>query len=411
MVKGTSAFATLPRSIFLLAAALLLMRAAENFYAPILPLYVRVLDAAIPLSLAGLVVGIHRLGMVIASPVAGNWCDRIGYRKPFIIGVVVTSIASVLGGLALGAADLTIYRILSGLGYGTLSIAAFVFVNGITTTRNRATAMSLISASTLAGAALGPFPGGYIAESLEPILLGYRATFYSGGLLQLLVGVYAFFLIRGGVTAAAQAAPANKGVSLYTMALKHKDVAITSLAGFLFGLSFGAFLYFTVPLLGESLGFGPSRIGWIISSFGFGHVLGSLIMGPLSDRMGKRKPFVFLALLSPGVLILLFSQVDQILPMVVITFFIGLLTAPCCGIVPAMMAEFMPRTPASAMALQRAAEMLGIFAGPVFGGLMLDISGFSTAFIAYAAITIAGSFIFLFSVREPASAGTDLPPS
>ena len=94
MLKGFSPFATLPRTVFLLAVALLFMRAAENFYTPILPLYVRVLDAAIPLFLAGLVVGIHRLGMVVASPITGNWCDRIGYRKPFIIGVVVTGIAS-----------------------------------------------------------------------------------------------------------------------------------------------------------------------------------------------------------------------------------------------------------------------------------------------------------------------------
>ncbi len=401
MLKGVSTFATLPRAVFLLAAALLFMRSAENFYAPILPLYVRVLDASIPLFLVGLVVGIHRLGMVVASPIAGNWCDRIGYRKPFIIGVIATSVASVLGGLAFGAADLTFYRILSGLGYGTLSIAVMVFVNSVTTPQNRATAMSLLSASALAGAALGPLPGGYIAESLTPVLFGYRATFYGGGLVQILVGVYAFFLIRGRGMVTAQVAPTSSGGSLYTLALRHKGVAITSLCIFLFGLSYGAFLFFTVPLLGESLGFGPVRIGWIISSFGFGHVIGALIMGPLSDKMGRRKPFVFLALLSTGVLLLLFSLVDQVLLMVAITSLIGFLSAPLCGIVPAMVCELLPESPASAMALQRSAENLGIFVGPILGGLILSISGFSTALIAYAAITIVGSLIFLLGVREP----------
>ena len=47
MLKGVSTFATLPRAVFLLAAAMLFMRSAENFYVPILPLYVRVLDASI----------------------------------------------------------------------------------------------------------------------------------------------------------------------------------------------------------------------------------------------------------------------------------------------------------------------------------------------------------------------------
>jgi len=221
-------------------------------------------------------------------------------------------------------------------------------------------------------------------------------------LVQLLVGVFAFFLIRDGGMATGEAAPTSKGVSLYVLALRHKGVAITSLGVFLFGLSHGAFLYFTVPLLGESLGFGPARIGWIISGFGFGHVVGALITGPLSDKTGRRKPFVFISLLSPGVLILLFSLMDQVLLMVAITFLIGFLTAPCCGIVPAMVAELLPQAPASAIALQRSSQMLGIFVGPIFGGLILGIWGFSIAFIAYAAITIVGSLVFLLSVPEPA---------
>ena len=401
VTQGFSAFSTLPRPVYLLSIALLLMRSAEHFYVPILPLYVRVLDASIPMFLVGLVVGIHRLGMVIANPIAGSWCDRIGFRKPFLIGVVITSAASALGGAALGAADLTLYRILSGIGYGTLTMAAMGFINSVTTPQNRATAMSLLSASTLAGAALGPFPGGYIAESLASVLSGYRWTFFSGGLVQILVGVAAFFLIRDRAAIARRMPLAAKGLSLYTLALRHKNVSVTALSIFLFGLSHGAFLYFTVPLLGESLGFGPVRIGWIISGFGFGHVLGALIMGPLSDKAGKRKPFLFLALLWPGILILLFSLVDTVAPMVAITFVYGFVTAPCCGILPALAAELLPEAPTSSIALQNSAEMLGIFVGPIIGGLILSAFGFSVALVTYGVITIAGSLIFQLSVPEP----------
>lgn len=89
--KGRGIFATIPKSIFFLSIALMLMRCAESFFVPILPLYVRVLDASIPLSIIGLVTGINRLGAVIASPGAGGWCDRIGFSKPFMIGVFVVS--------------------------------------------------------------------------------------------------------------------------------------------------------------------------------------------------------------------------------------------------------------------------------------------------------------------------------
>ncbi len=401
--RVVSTFATLPRPVYLLSAALLLMRSAEHFYVPILPLYVRVLDATAPLFLVGLVVGIHRLGMVVSNPIAGSWCDRIGYRKPFMVGVVVASIASALGGVAVGGADLTMYRILAGIGSGTMTMAAMGFINSVTTPQNRATAMSLLSASVLAGAALGPFPGGYIAESMSTVLSGYRWTFYSGGLVQILVGLAAFFLIHDTVAATARTSPGSRGVSLYTVALRHKNVSITALSIFLFGLSHGAFLYFTVPLLGESLGFGPTRIGWVISAFGVGHVLGALVMGPLSDRLGKRKPFLFISLLSPGLLILLFALTDTVAPMIAISFVYGFFTAPCCGILPALAAELLPEAPTSSIALQNSAEMLGIFVGPIVGGLLLDAFSFSTALVVYGAVTIVGSLVFQFNVPEPAT--------
>src|SRR3972149_2288998 len=186
----------LPRALWFLAAAMLLIRSAEVFYVPIMPLYARLLDVGVPLIVIGLVTSIDRLGAVLINPFAGRWADAVGQRRPYIIGVGITSIASVLGGLATGIVDLGAYRLISGIGYGTLTIAAMSYVSDATTTRNRATAMSIFSASKLAGAALGPLPGGYISESFAPALAGYRATFFAGGLLELLVGASAFFMIR-----------------------------------------------------------------------------------------------------------------------------------------------------------------------------------------------------------------------
>jgi MFS family permease len=397
--ERASGYASLPKNVFLLSAALLVMRSAETFYAPILPLYARVLDASIALFWVGVVTGIHRLGSVIMNPIAGPWCDRTGQRKPFIVGVLVASVASILGGLAFSVADLTLYRLLSGVGYGTLTIAALSYINSVTTIQNRATAMSLLSASTLAGAALGPFPGGYIAESFTPAILGYRMTFYSGGLIQLLVGIGAFFLIRQGMRSRRAMSEAGGKLSFSTI-FRNRGVTITSGTALLFGVSHGAFMYFTIPLLGDSLGFSPSRIGWIISAFGFGHVIGALFMGPLSDKVGKRKPFVFMAVFGVGVLILVFSLLKSLPLMIATTFAIGLVTAPCCGIVPALVAELAPRLPATAMALQKASEQFGLFVGPMIGGILIPILGFSHAMVVYAAIAICGSFMFLSSVVE-----------
>jgi len=122
----------------------MLMRGAESLVVPILPLYVKLLNASIVLSLVGLVTSINRLGTVFATPIVGRWCDRIGYSKPLMIGVFVASGACVLGGVSFGAIDLGLWRLLSGIGYGTVTLATLAFANRVTTLKNRATAMSLI---------------------------------------------------------------------------------------------------------------------------------------------------------------------------------------------------------------------------------------------------------------------------
>lgn len=336
------------------------------------------------------------------TPVAGSWCDRIRYGMPYMVGIFLASGACLLGGLAASSIDLGLYRLLSGMGYGTVTISTMAFANQVTTPENRATAMSFISASMLAGAAIGPLPGGYIAQSFSTPLFGYRATFFVGGLIELLVGIFTFFIITSKSKGRTVSAPDSSHKSLFNRdLLLNKGVSVTSSASFLFGFAHGAFLYFTVPLWSDKLGFRPSEIGWVISAFGAGHVLGSLILGPISDQIKRRKPFIFMGFFGPGVVILFFTLFNNISLMVLSTFVLGVVTSPCCGIVPALIAESAPETPAAAMGMGKSAEQLGLFVGPMIGGALVPVLGFIGAMLLYAAITMVGSLIFIFAVSEP----------
>jgi len=393
----------LPAAFWVLAGAMLVIRSAEVFYVPIMPLYARMLNAGVPLAVIGLVTSVNRLGAVAIAPFAGRWADRAGRRRPYLIGVGMTAIASILGGVALGIFDLAAYRIISGIGSGMLTVAAMSCVSDITTTRNRATAMSIFSASTLAGAALGPFPGGYIAESFTPALTGYKATFFAGGLLELLVGAYAFFMIREQRRAAERTA-AKAGAPSGWWALANPAVLATCVSVFLFGIGFGAFLYFTVPVLGSQLGFTPSQVGWIVSGFGFGHVAGALAFGPLSDRMGRRALFGWTGIFFSGIPIALFGLTTSLPVMVAITLFVGFTSAPLCGVVPTLVAELMPESAGAAMGFQKSSEQLGIFVGPSLAGATIAALGVDAAVIGAGIVMVMGS-LFLFWVKEPSVRG------
>ncbi|HAM59333.1 MAG TPA: hypothetical protein DCQ64_29565 [Candidatus Rokubacteria bacterium] len=389
----------MPSALWVLALAMLVIRSAEVFYVPIMPLYARLLDTTVPLFVVGLATSVDRLGAVVVSPVAGRWADRVGRRRPYLIGVGLTAVASVLGGVAVGMVDLVAYRLVSGIGYGVLTIAAMSYVSEITSTKNRATAMSIFSASTLAGAALGPFPGGYIAESFTPALTGYRNTFFAGGLLELLVGAYAFLMIREHRRAASLSRMESAGPSRWWV-LANRDVLAACLGVFLFGVGFGAFLYFTVPMLGPRLGFSPSQVGWIVSGFGFGHIAGALAFGPLSDRMGRRKLFGWTGILLSGITIPLVALTTSLPVMIAITLFVGFISAPLCGVVPTLVAELVPEAPGAAMGFQKSSEQLGIFAGPALAGASVAALDFTFALLGAGVVMVAGGLLFLLLVRE-----------
>ena len=390
----------LPVALWALAGAMLVVRSAEVFYVPIMPLYARTLDVVVPLFVIGVVTSIDRLGAMLISPLSGRWADRAGRRRPYLVGVGITAAASVLGGLAGGVFDLGAYRLISGIGYGMLTIAAMSYVSDITTTRNRATAMSIFSASTLAGAALGPLPGGYISESFAPALAGYRATFFAGGLLELLVGAYAFFMIREQRRAAGASAARRGGPSAWSV-LANVAVLATCVSVFLFGVGFGAFLYFTVPVLGSQLSFTPSQVGWVVSGFGVGHVIGALAFGPLSDRVGRRKVFGWAGILFSGIPIALFGLTTSVTAMVAITLFVGFISAPLCGVVPTLVAELMPEAAGAAMGFQKSSEQLGIFVGPGLAGAAIAALGVNAAMVGAGAAMAIGSLVFLLLVKEP----------
>ncbi|GEM_PF-2178495 len=399
--KKISIIANLPATVWLLSIAIMAMRTAEVFYVPILPLYVQALDLAAPLLLVGFITGIHRLSLAVIQPIAGGWLDRAGRKKPFLIGTIIAACASFLGGFAFGTIDLFFYRILSGAGFGILTLAALTFITDLTSARNRATAMGIFSASTLAGAAIGPLPGGLIAEAFNPRLLGYRATFLSSGLLMILVGFYAYLLIKERADKRLETLPPGGGISSLWEIIKNKEVTLAAFSTFLWGISYGAFLFMTIPLWGDKLNLSASKIGWIISTFGWGHVAGAFVFGPLSDRSGRRKPFGLISILGSGILVLLFALYDSLWWMILINALFGFISGPCCSVFPALMAELYPRAPATSIGVQRFGEQCGIFLGPVVGGILLPTFGYQQATIVYGIIMIGGSIIFHWGVAEP----------
>jgi predicted MFS family arabinose efflux permease len=147
--------------------------------------------------------------------------------------------------------------------------------------------------------------------------------------------------------------------------------------------------------LTESLDFKLSDIGWIMSFFGLGSMVGSWLGGKLMDTFGFYK-VMFLSLLGTGVAFILMQ-------------FVSTLVGFCSGIFMLMLIADMfrpamfvalssyskPENKTRSVTLIRLAINLGFSAGPAIGGLIIISLGYSGLFWIDGVTCLLAGFLLL----------------
>jgi len=129
--------------------------------------------AALGISVAGVgvLLSVHRFIRIVGNPAAGALCDRLGRRPPYLLGLALAVAAT--GGylLADGFWPLLVARLVWGLAFALIHVAAFAIVLDVTTPADRGRALGTYSSLVGAGTMLAVLLGGAITD-----LAGYRAT-------------------------------------------------------------------------------------------------------------------------------------------------------------------------------------------------------------------------------------------
>ncbi len=103
---------------------------------------------------------------LVGMVVAGSWCDRNGPRRSMWAGLGVFSAGAVVAGLAPSMAVLIAARGVQGLGGGALIVAAYVLIARAYPEELRPKAFSLMAASWVVPALIGPLIAGWLTETL-----------------------------------------------------------------------------------------------------------------------------------------------------------------------------------------------------------------------------------------------------
>ncbi|GGZ77080.1 MDR family MFS transporter [Algibacter mikhailovii] len=152
--------------------------------------------------------------------------------------------------------------------------------------------------------------------------------------------------------------------------------------------------------LRESLNFSYNQVGWVMSAFGIGSVIGSWMGGKLTDKIGYYKVMVF-SLISTG---LLFIALQFLTTFKSFCFGIFLVMLVADSFRPAMFvalsAYSKPENKTRSVTLIRLAINLGFSAGPAIGGLIITTLSYGGLFWVDGITCIAATWV-LINVLNP----------
>jgi predicted MFS family arabinose efflux permease len=168
---------------------------------------------------------------------------------------------------------------------------------------------------------------------------------------------------------------------------------------------------FLSKYLKENLGFSYDQVGWIISCFGLGSMIGSWIGGRLSDTIGFYKIMVF-SLFTTGILFFVIQQITTF-PMLCVAMFFIMVIADMYR--PAMFVSIRtyakPENRTRAMTLVRLAINLGMTAGPALAGYIILSIGYKGLFWADGTSCIIAILLFCLLVKEKKKTEDLTPPT
>jgi MFS transporter, DHA1 family, solute carrier family 18 (vesicular amine transporter), member 1/2 len=349
---------------------------------PILPVYAASLGASV--TAISILFAMYSVALLVITPLAGAVSDRIGRRRPMLVGLVGLALSTVMFALAGDYATLLIARMLQGVAAAVTWSAGLAMIADAFDPPSRGWAMGVAMAGVSAGSFLGPPLGGYLYE-----LGGYPLPFLVATAMVVIDGLARALLI--------EAPPAAWQPPRTTMwgLLGRPEARLMALAVAVAAGALGA-LEPTLPLFLEGeLHLGAGMVGFLFAGATLAFAVTSPLSAILAARWGVKRPMMIgLVVLGAALMPIGFlpSLPAQALLMAVMGIANGLTITPSLTGLADVVERDADEAFGVAFALFNAAYGVGLVVGPPAGGLMTDLGGFPTAML------MAGSLPLLFGL-------------
>ncbi len=394
---AAAAAAGIPKNVVLLGLVSLCTDISSEMLYPIVPVFLTAVLGA-PMAAVGLIEGVAEATANILKIYSGWWSDRIGKRKPFVIGGYgLSAFSKPLLALATSWPFVFALRLADRTGKGLRSSARDALIADYTTEAQRGRAFGLHRAMDSLGAVAGPLIALYVMSRLGEDAASYR-TIFRWALVPALLGVAILFAVRERPFTPRFKAPS------FGWRTFDRDFRIFILVNLVFaiGNSSDAFLILRARDLFSSAGNTMATVILAYVLYNLTYALGSYPAGVLADRIGPRR--VFAAGLVLFALVYLGFALNRDPRLVWALFAVyGLYTAFTDGVGKAYASRL--------IAAEQRATGLGILtmttgmanlAASVTAGLLWQRFGFNAPFIYGAVMALAA--VALFATRAGRSA-------
>jgi MFS family permease len=300
------------------------------------------------------VIVCYVLVYALTSLAGGALADRVGHGRVFRVGLVLSVVSFVLGGMAPSFGWLLGARIVQGLGGGCVYGTSPGLVTLGVPTVQRGRALGFLGVGMGLGLTLGPVIAGVLVDAF-----GWRSIFHLRVPLALAVLAWAWVVMP--------AAPAPRAPRLVAPRdLVRRPVILAGSLSFVANAGMFAIWLLAPFYLVTARGLDASIAGLLFMLTPLGTTLAAPLAGRLADRLGAAAPVVSgLALEAAGLALL--SRADPASPVALVAaalftagFGLGMFQVPNMAIV---MAEFPASQQGAAGGFTFLARTLGVVVG------------------------------------------------
>ena len=344
----------------------------------------------------GVISGISGLCAIIAFPLAGALSDRttsrFGRRRPWIaFGALLFAVSLILLGMQHNIVGIGVFWSLALTGFCVLTAALTATISDQVPVDQRGYVSGWLSAPQAVGIILGVALVTYVFVGT---LIGYTAM-----AVLLLVMVIPFLFVRDAVLPKElRERMSARGVieGMWISPRTHPDFGWTLLSRVLvnFGNAFGTTLLLYFLEFGLHDKDADNDLLVLILVYMIFVIIASLVLGRLSDRLGRRKVFVFVSSALQGVAALLLAFIPTLSAATVAAALLGLGYGCFLSVDQALATQVLPdpESRGKDLGIMNIATAVPQALAPLFGALIVAaLDGFAGLFILSALFAFAGA--------------------